>query len=320
MRFDGIDFLRGIAAFCIVGCHVALLPMTDIGWRIHDLCDMNVGVFAALSGFLMWKEDGVGPWRAYARRRASRLLPIYFLWTGVFVLFGFVFDVAIRHALNEKWLDWDYYPKLIFGGQASAHLWYLVCLLYIQLLLGAGERFVKRIPWAGLLAVSLGIIWFASVKMNVWLMGYPVRMAGFVLAGYALRLRVAKISSTGALQSGLWLMLGLFLAVTHFRIGRGALPVFVKDWIVAVPVLLAFIHMPVSGKARKIGNVFGVTSLGVYLIHPLITAGAGLVMKKVFSAPYGAQPILVDMFVCWLLSFVVVLALVRNNLTRRWVS
>ena len=53
MKYYGLDLLRGIAAFGIVGCHLGLAQRTTGGEWVTVLCNFNVGLFAAISGFLM---------------------------------------------------------------------------------------------------------------------------------------------------------------------------------------------------------------------------------------------------------------------------
>ena len=77
MRIISLDLLRGIAAFGIVGCHLSLSPRSDGGALVTSLCDFNVGLFAALAGFLM---TGVKDWSDYAgyiKKRVVRLVPTY---------------------------------------------------------------------------------------------------------------------------------------------------------------------------------------------------------------------------------------------------
>lgn len=71
-RNVGIDVLRGIAAFGIVGCHLLLLPMSNAGRLLTSCCDMNVGVFAALSGYLM-AVSLKGAWVDYICKRVFRV-------------------------------------------------------------------------------------------------------------------------------------------------------------------------------------------------------------------------------------------------------
>ena len=58
MKYNGLDLLRGIAAFGIVGCHLGLSPRTSGGEWVTALCNFNVGLFAAISGFLMNSAGG----------------------------------------------------------------------------------------------------------------------------------------------------------------------------------------------------------------------------------------------------------------------
>lgn len=297
MKYDGIDWLRGIAAFGIVGCHLALTPMNDVCWRIHDLCDMNVGLFAAVSGFLMWKPDGFGGLASYVRKRCSRLLPVYFVWTLVFIAFGFVFDLFVRHGINEKWLDWSYYPKVVFGGQASAHLWFLICLFYVQIVVAMFSKVLQLLGGWILLVLGFAVVFLASHYMDVWFFGYPIRMLGFVLTGYALRCVVAQSNIASKQCFLLWLCVSLVTAVAHYLVRPCQIPAFIKDWCLIIPLMLAFVSMPKLASVRlsRIGLLLGDTSMGVYLVHPIITAGFGLFVRRVFHAPYNVYAFVFDL-------------------------
>ena len=72
MRLIGIDLLRGVAAFGIVGCHLSLAPRTAGGELVTALCDFNVGLFAAVAGFLMCGGKGDAGWLTYIGKRAKR--------------------------------------------------------------------------------------------------------------------------------------------------------------------------------------------------------------------------------------------------------
>lgn len=89
MKYEGLGILRGLSAFGIVGVHLALSPITVAGSRIHALCDMNVGLFAAISGFLMYASLHKETFAAYVKKRSARLIPVYLVWTIIFILFGF---------------------------------------------------------------------------------------------------------------------------------------------------------------------------------------------------------------------------------------
>ena len=156
MRLVGIDLLRGIAAFGIVGCHLSLAPRTECGNLVTVLCDFNVGLFAAVAGFLMCGGGNGGSWLEYVGKRARRLLPTYFFWSAVFILATSTFDLLLDGGhLNPKYGTVSYWGKVIFAGDAATHLWFLVCLFYAQVALRqifacCGGK------WHGLMWVGLG--------------------------------------------------------------------------------------------------------------------------------------------------------------------
>ena len=45
------------------------------------------------------------------------------------------------------------------------------------------------------------------------------------------------------------------------------------------------------------------TSLGVYLVHPLVTRAGSVLVGRFCAAPYGAGVVLLDWTLCWLVSF-----------------
>ena len=100
------------------------------------LCDFNVGLFAAVSGFLMCGSKGGDGWLEYVGKRARRLLPTYFFWSAVFILATVTFDLLLDGGrLNPKYGTWTFWGKVVFAGDASTHLWFLACLFYVQVLL-----------------------------------------------------------------------------------------------------------------------------------------------------------------------------------------
>ena len=304
MKYEGLNLLRGIAAFCIVAVHLNMVPMTDWAWRVHDICDMNVGLFAAISGFLMYKPIGMERFRDYVKKRCYRLLPVYFVWTLVFILFGFAFDFFVRHGINEKWMSWSYYPKVLFGGQVSAHLWFLICLLYVQIFIRCVERWLRVIGWLCTLCLGFLIVCLASFNMDIWIFGYPVRMLGFVMSGYAIGMRIKEdcLNNKYVLAYSIIAVIFIF---AHLLIKLPRAMTFVKDWFVSLSILAAVVSLPESlvGRSNCV-KVLGATSMGVYLIHPIITAGIGIAAKRVFVPPFGLRAIMVDWLICYVVSLV----------------
>ena len=88
-RLPALDGLRAVAALLVVATHAAYLTgATTSGGLLGRLAgrgDFGVAIFFALSGFLLHHglaadaRDGRTDLRAYAVRRAARVLPAYWL-------------------------------------------------------------------------------------------------------------------------------------------------------------------------------------------------------------------------------------------------
>ncbi len=151
-RFPLLDSVRAVAALAIVVTHVALLT----GWSFKATgafpARLNSGVtlFFVLSGFLLYRPfvaarlderapPRIGP---YARRRALRIIPAYWLaltlltiWPG---LPGDVFGEPWRYYLFLQWLN----PYSLVSGITPAWSLCVEVMFYITLpfyALGAGR-------------------------------------------------------------------------------------------------------------------------------------------------------------------------------------
>lgn len=321
VRLTGIDLLRGIAALGIVGCHLSLSPRTSGGNLVTALCDFNVGVFAAVAGFLMRGGKSEEGWLSYVSKRVKRLLPTYCCWSFVFVLATVSFDLLLDGGqLNPKYGTMAFWARVVFGGDASTHLWFLVCLFYGQVILW---RFFRgcRGRWSGVMWIALGGVAIAgSVIMDNWLGRYPLRLVAFMMTGYGLAccLRGGVIDFVKQHKVSVCCLAGSVL-VAHVMV-RGAAPGFIRDWIAVIPVLMAFVALDVrSERFVKIAAFLGATSMGVYLVHPLITRGLSVAVTRIVSPPYSAQVVLADWVVAWALSLAAAYMLGRLPVLMRFV-
>jgi peptidoglycan/LPS O-acetylase OafA/YrhL len=136
MRFTSLDLLRGIAAFGIVGCHLSLSPRTGGGELVTSLCDFNVGLFAALAGFLMSGVRGWGDYFCYIKKRVARLVSTYCFWSIVFLVFTAVFDLLLDGGrIHPRYFTGEFWMAVIFKGGSATQLWFLACLFYAQVLM-----------------------------------------------------------------------------------------------------------------------------------------------------------------------------------------
>lgn len=313
-RNYSFDLLRGIAAFGIVACHLGLSPMTSAAWNIRWTGDMFVGLFAAMSGYLMnapepsdVRRGTMRSWLDYAKTRAARLLIPYAVWSVVYVLFGLVFDYFMRHSINPKWANPHFVTSVIFQGNASAHLWFLICLFYGQTILGLLIRItVNRKP---LLWLPLGLLLlFFSLKWDgAWFATYPLRLFAFLVSGYWLKCKKYKLEKIKVSYICLLLMIMLFVHCST----RSFIHAFARDWLVVMPLLTLATKVQLPERLSRVWKVLGGSSMAVFLIHPIVAAGMGVIVRKIVPAPFGSAPLLVDWLLVWSASVMLSFVLLR---------
>jgi len=310
-RHNGLDLLRGIAAFGIVGCHLNL----DGDILVLHFCDMNVGVFATISGFLLARSIDVGGANLIGviTHKLKRLLPIYLFWSLVYILLGGVFDLVVDGEIGHKFLSQSFWISVVFNGGASCHLWYLSSLCYGILLFVPVLFHCKKHPSVKiLLAPASLVLLLASFVMNGDLWLYTARMFSFVAVGVVLwdiRDLVCKV------HVGVFAV--LFFVLAYLSIVLSVWPHhFVPDYLCAVTLVALFLH---DFKPNKVGALLSATSLCVYLVHPIFTALNGCVVRKMCSAPYPINVVLIDWIVSWLMALVASYVLVRIRVINRFV-
>lgn len=108
--------------------------------------------------------------------------------------------------------------------------------------------------------------------------------------------------------------LGLHVAM------RGVVPGFYRDWVAVFPVLVGVASVDVKSiRVAEIAAVLGATSMGVYLLHPLVTRGLSVVVTRQIAAPYSASVVVSEWVVAWGISIVGALLMLRMPIVKRFV-
>lgn len=320
MRLISLDLLRGIAAFGIVGCHLSLSPRSDGGALVTSLCDFNVGLFAALAGFLMSGVKGWGDYAGYIKKRVVRLVPTYLFWSVVFLAFTAAFDLLLDGGrIHPRYFSGEFWVSALFRGGSAAHLWFLVCLLYAQILMALPFGKFKS-EWHGALWIVIGgAALYGAVRIGGWYGKYPLRLFAFLMTGYGIRLLVIPNIDKIKRFSGVILAVAVVALGLHV-VMRGVVAGFYKDWVAVFPVLVGVASVGVKSiRVGKIAAVLGATSMGVYLLHPLVTRGLSVVITRQIAAPYSACVVIGEWVVAWGISMVAALLMLRMPGLRRFV-
>lgn len=310
-----------MAAFGIVGCHLSLPCRTAAGWYATALCDMNVAVFAALSGMMMYfsiKRNAKLAWKDYAMKRARRLLPVYLAWTAIFLSATAMFDLLIDGGrINPAYKTSEFWLNVVFFGGAATHLWFLAWLFYAQVsLFGLFKRMVKSKAMAWFLLLVGGVVVTMAAAISGRWGNYPIRLFGFVISGFAL----GRLIDGGVRIKSCWLSWCCLVVAlcAHVMIGSNVHG-FVKDWFVVCLMLPLFYSIEIlkESKFAKAAIRLGATSMGVYLVHPLATRAISVVVGRVFASPVGVTVVVGEWMLAWFVAAAATVAFMRMPVLKK---
>ena len=312
-RLPALDGLRAVAALLVVATHAAYLTgFTSNGGLLGRLAgrgDFGVAIFFALSGFLLHHglaadaRDGRTDLRAYAVRRAARVLPAYWAALAAVVV---VVQPPVRTVLAQALAIQTYVPGTDLDAFSQSwsiptELSFYVVLPLVVHLLERARRRAPALPVAilagtALAAVAaLALVPVGEVGQDVlverWLPArWPDFAVGMLLAEVVLRPHgrvAARVVSISRDTVGCLLVAGaaFVLATTPLAgpltlgpvsgvqlAARLALSAVVAGFLLA-PLVLgrddAYSAALGSGPARGVGQV----SYGLFLWHLPVFAG-----------------------------------------------
>ncbi len=343
-RLPALDGLRAVAALLVVATHAAYLTGFTVNGgllgRLAGRGDFGVAIFFALSGFLLHHglasdaRAGHSDLRAYAVRRAARVLPAYWVTLAVVVV---VTRPEARTALAQAlavqtYLSDSDIPSFSQSWSIPTELSFYIVLPLVVWLLDRVRRRHPDLPVAlligsavvatvALAALPVGVVG-EDVLIERWLPArWPNFAVGMVLAELLLNpgSRLARVSRRLARDSAGCLLVAaaaLLLATTPIAgpltLGlvsgtqlsvRLALSTVVAGFLLA-PLVLgradAYSAALASRPARNIGTV----SYGLFLWHlPVFSAIYAISGAAVFTG--GILPLLaiglpVSLFIAWL--------------------
>ena len=249
-----------------------------------------------------------------------RLVPTYLFWSVVFLAFTAAFDLLLDGGrIHPRYFSGEFWVSVLFRGGSAAHLWFLVCLLYAQILMALPFGKFNR-EWHGALWIVIGgAALYGAVRIGGWYGTYPLRLFAFLMTGYGIRLLVIPNIDKIKRFSGVILAVAVTALGLHVAM-RGVVAGFYKDWVAVFPVLIGVASVDVKSiRVGKIAAVLGATSMGVYLLHPLVTRGLSVVVTRQIAAPYSAGVVIGEWVVAWGISMVAALLILRVPGSRRFV-
>jgi peptidoglycan/LPS O-acetylase OafA/YrhL len=157
-RFASLDGIRAVAATVVVVFHAAVTTQVTAGGTLagdaaRGLGNLGVGVFFALSGFLLYRpyatahfgDTAPRPLRRYVRHRVLRIFPAYWLAAGASILvFGLAVPATLGNVLGVVTLTDMYFSKPYLSTTPVPVAWTLTAEVAFYLLIPVVALVISR--------------------------------------------------------------------------------------------------------------------------------------------------------------------------------
>ena len=281
----GVQYLRFLAAFCVVYFHTGLIAAgfawPSWGWR--DFGASGVDLFFVISGFVMMIVTAErSPKRgAFLIRRLERIAPFYWGVTLLAVLAAAIYPQAMADSnlnLSHILLSLAFVPHEdpIHGGISSFYhvgwtlnyeMYFYVVFALLLAWKSPGRRLVGLVVWAAatsmfFLAVDPETA-FVRVYTNPMLLEF---VAGAALGWAYWRGFFARLSIGAAAA----LLIGGTAVLLAFRVGSEERVVL--QGIAATATLAGVLGFEQQGFVRRfrLGLLLGDSTYAIYLVHPMV--------------------------------------------------
>lgn len=305
LRFPHVDALRAFAALSVFAFHLLLQPGYAPPASLQPwTANLNVGVpvFFVISGFVIYRpfararlaSDRAPTVRGYARRRAFRLLPAYWVALPLIVLWLGLDGVFTPGGVVRYFgLLQVYDSDTVLGGIGQAWTLCIEAAFYVLLPLWAlslrrrpaasRDAFLRRelALLAGLVLVSTA--WKLLPFHEVPTFGEPPSPTNYTLPEYADHLAL-----------GMALAVVSVWAVDGGRLGRRLAWLGSVPWLAWVVAAVAFYFVGVSMRADPFGDTG-------YLVRHLLAGvlGAALLVPAVFGSGGRLRAVLAKPVLRW---------------------
>ena len=284
-RIVNLDLVKVLAAIGVVGLHAIGM----VNYSIYYFCDFAVPLFMMVNGYLMFSKANITP--AYAFGKILSLLRIVVCWNLLIMLpvmvFRHKFVNPVRLCVNS----------LLQKGYLW-HFWYFGALIIIYLALPLIHSLLKNRPLLHLILVAILALFSIAISILSMIRGYSIQkyvpqtlrlwtwLMFFLFGGLCttsyfdklcelplcvhtmLTVVFAFINNVAEKKEGLYLL--------HERIAD----LFYDDLTSIIWYCLLFtllLRVPLSARVKKIATSLEPLTLGVFIIHPILLAGASSV-------------------------------------------
>ena len=284
-RIVNLDLVKVLAAIGVVGLHAIGM----VNYSIYYFCDFAVPLFMMVNGYLMFSKANITP--AYAFGKILSLLRIVVCWNLLIMLpvmvFRHKFVNPVRLCVNS----------LLQKGYLW-HFWYFGALIIIYLALPLIHHLIKNRPLLHLILVVILVLISVTISIMSMVRGYSIQkyvpqtlriwtwLMFFLFGGLCTTSYFDKL-----LNIPLWLhsvLTAVFAFVNNivekkvglYLIHERIADLFYDDITSIIWYCLLFtllLRVPLSALVKKAATRIEPLTLGIFIIHPILLAGASSV-------------------------------------------
>ena len=278
-RHEGLDALRALAAFFVIGIHTSGQYLAPEHWQssngyvaalVQGFVQIGVPLFFMLSGAFLLAQPIENPATFYRKRLPRLLIPLA-VWLPLYYLYFFV-----------KGADVAEYASLLFWAKGYFHLWFLPPLIGLYLVTPLLRKLVERVSRPrDLSLIAVGIL-LLEVLGNLFLFVCQVELPvpilfipylGYYLLGYVLKKYTLASKSLWGVLYGVGTLAMISLLVLYHGSPWSEYVTSNLSPLVAVATISLFALFASSPRLsynpRSLTS-FAACSLGVYLIHIVV--------------------------------------------------
>ena len=284
-RNVNLDLVKVLASIGVVGLHAIGM----VNYSIYYFCDFAVPLFMMVNGYLMFNKSDITP--AYAFTKILSLLKIVVCWNLLIILPVMVlrhkFVNPIRLCVN-----------CLFQKGYLWHFWYFGALIIIYLALPLIHHLIKNRPILHLILVVILVLISVTISIMSMVRGYSIQkyvpqtlriwtwLMFFLFGGLCTTSYFDKL-----LNIPLWLhsvLTAVFAFVNNivekkvglYLIHERIADLFYDDITSIIWYCLLFtllLRVPLSALVKKAATRIEPLTLGIFIIHPILLAGASSV-------------------------------------------
>jgi Acyltransferase family. len=137
-RYAGIDILKFLFVFCIIGGHVSVINSLPLYLFFNSFCRMCVPYYFIASGYFCYKKAGVD--RNSLNKSTNylkKIFRLYLIWTMIYlpsIFKGMFLDNPKGHSGLYIFIRWFVLQFILSGN--DTHLWYLNATIIAIVLIG----------------------------------------------------------------------------------------------------------------------------------------------------------------------------------------